>query len=201
MWHECVTLEGRFIILKPLSLEHAPALLEHFDLEMVQYLSNAPTEPTLEAMQTYIGSLLSAKDRVNWAIFDRASGKMAGRTGYVRINTKYRSLETTTWIFTPFQGGYANLESKYLLIRHAFEQLKAVRVQFRADARNSRSCKAIEKLGATFEGILRKDQIYPNGVIRNTAVYSTIDNEWPEVKRGLEARLYAAGISDAKTKS
>lgn len=190
MWHESVTLEGRFIKLEPLGLKHAPALLEHFDAEMVQYLSNAPQEATLEAMQNYIRSLLSAKDRVNWAIFDKASGQVAGRTGYVRVNPEYRSLETTTWIFTPFQGGYANAESKYLLLCHAFEQLKAIRVQFRADARNSRSCKAIEKLGATFEGILRKDQIYPNGVIRNTAVYSIIDDEWPRVKKGLEARLY-----------
>lgn len=190
MWHESVTLEGRFIRLEPLGLEHAPALLEHFDAEMVQYLSNAPREATLEAMQNYIRSLLTARDRVNWAIFDKASGQMAGRTGYVRVNPDYRSLETTTWIFTPFQGGYANAESKYLLLCRAFEQLKAIRVQFRADARNSRSCKAIEKLGATFEGILRKDQIYPNGVIRNTAVYSIVDDEWPQVKRGLETRLY-----------
>lgn len=190
MWHESVILEGRFIKLEPLSLEHAPALLKHFDAEMVQYLSNAPQEATLEAMQNYVRSLLSAKDRVNWAIFDKASGQMAGRTGYVRVNPEYRSLETTTWIFTPFQGGYANIESKYLLLCHAFEKLKAIRVQFRADARNSRSCKAIEKLGATFEGILRKDQIYPNGTIRNTAVYSIIDDEWPQVKKGLEARLY-----------
>jgi RimJ/RimL family protein N-acetyltransferase len=183
-------MEGRFINLEPLGLEHAPALLEYFDVEMVQYLSNAPREATLEAMQNYIRSLLSAKDRVNWAIFDKASGQMAGRTGYVRVNPEYRSLETTTWIFTPFQGGYANTESKYLLLCRAFEQLKAIRVQFRADARNSRSCKAIEKLGATFEGVLRKDQIYPSGLIRNTAVYSIIDDEWPQVKKGLEARLY-----------
>jgi len=194
MWHESVTLEGHFISLEPLSLGHAPAMLEHFDVELVKHLSNAPREPTLEAMQAYIRSLLSAKDRVNWAIFDQASGKMTGRTGYVRINPEYRSLETTTWIFTPFQGGYANPESKYLLIRHAFEQLKAIRVQFRADARNSRSCKAIEKLGAAFEGVLRKDQIYPNGLIRNTAVYSIIDEEWPQVKRGLEARLYTTRV-------
>lgn len=190
MWHDCPILEGLYIRLEPLRLEHAPALLEHYDADMVQYLSNAPREATLEAMQSYIRSLLSAKDRVNWVIIDRASGRMAGRTGYVRINPEYRGLETTTWIFTPFQGGYANPESKFLLLRRAFEELKAIRVQFRADARNTRSCKAIEKLGATFEGILRKDQIYPNGIIRNTAVYSIIDEEWPQVKKGLEARLY-----------
>jgi RimJ/RimL family protein N-acetyltransferase len=193
MWHQSVTLEGRFIILTPLALEHAPAMLEHFEAEMVQYLSNAPREPTLKSMQDYIHSLLAAPDRVNWAILDKASCKMAGRTGYVRVNPDYRSLETSTWIFTPFQRGYANAESKYLLIRRAFEQLGAIRVQFRADARNSRSRKAIEKLGASFEGILRKDQIYPNGVIRNTAVYSIIDDEWPAVKSGLQARLYTTG--------
>jgi RimJ/RimL family protein N-acetyltransferase len=190
MWHESVTLEGRYIRLEPLNLGHAPAMLEHFDAEMVQYLSNAPREATLEAMQNYIRTLLAAKDRVNWAIINKTSGQMAGRTGYVRVNPEYRSLETTTWIFTPFQGGYANTESKYLLLRRAFENLGAIRVQFRADARNVRSCKAIEKLGATFEGILRKDQIYPSGLIRNTAVYSIIDDEWPQVKQALEARLY-----------
>lgn len=191
MWHDSVSLEGRYIRLEPLGLEHAPALLEHFDAEMVRYLSNAPRESTLEAMQNYIRTLLAAKDRVNWAIVDKASGQMAGRTGYVRVNPEYRSLETTTWIFTPFQGGYANPESKYLLLRRAFEDLQAIRVQFRADARNTRSCKAIERLGATFEGILRKDQIYPDGTIRSTAVYSIIDDEWPQVKKGLESRLYA----------
>jgi RimJ/RimL family protein N-acetyltransferase len=190
MWHESVTLEGRYIRLEPLNLGHAPAMLEHFDAEMVQYLSNAPRESTLEAMQNYIRTLLAARDRVNWAIVDKTSGQMAGRTGYVRVNPEYRSLETTTWIFSPFQGGYANTESKYLLLRRAFENLGAIRVQFRADARNVRSCKAIEKLGATFEGILRKDQIYPSGLIRNTAVYSIIDDEWPQVKQALEARLY-----------
>jgi len=190
MWHDNPILQGRYIRLEPLGLEHAPALLEHYEPEMVQYLSNAPRESTLEAMQNYIRALLSAKDRVNWAIIDLASGQMAGRTGYVRVNPEYRSLETTTWIFTPFQGGYANPESKYLLLRRAFEDLGAIRVQFRADARNTRSCKAIEKLGATFEGILRKDQIYPNGVIRDTAVYSIITDEWPRVKKALEARLY-----------
>ncbi|MDT7919006.1 MAG: GNAT family N-acetyltransferase [Meiothermus sp.] len=190
MWHESVTLEGRHIRLEPLNLGHAPAMLEHFDAEMVQYLSNAPREATLEAMQNYIRTLLAAKDRVNWAIIDKTSGQMAGRTGYVRVNPEYRSLETTTWIFSPFQGGYANTESKYLLLRRAFENLGAIRVQFRADARNVRSCKAVEKLGATFEGILRKDQIYPSGLIRNTAVYSIIDDEWPQVKQALEARLY-----------
>lgn len=190
MWHQSVTLEGRFIRLQPLSLEHAPLMLEHFDLEMVQYMSHAPKAKTLEAMRVYIGYLLQAKDRVNWAILDKASGALAGRTGYVRVNPEYRNLETSTWIFPPFQGGYANLESKYLLLGHAFETLQAVRVQFRADARNARSCKAVEKLGATFEGILRKDQIYPSGLVRNTAVYSVLDDEWPMVRAGLEQRLY-----------
>ncbi|WP_027882173.1 GNAT family N-acetyltransferase [Meiothermus rufus] len=193
MWHQSIPLEGRYVRLVPLGLEHAPALLEHFDPQMVQYLSNAPQKATLEAMEAYIRSLLMAPDRVNWAILDKASGQMAGRTGYVRVNPAYRSVETTTWIFTPFQGGYANPESKYLLLRHAFETLKAIRVQFRADARNQRSRRAIEKLGATLEGILRKDQIYPNGIIRDTAVYAIIDEEWPQVKKQLEARLYAHG--------
>jgi RimJ/RimL family protein N-acetyltransferase len=193
MWHDAVLLEGRFFRLEPLTLAHAETLLPHYDAEMVQYMSHAPKEPTLAAMEAYIQYLLSARDRVNWAILDRSNGEMVGRTGYVRVNPEYRHLETTTWIFTPFQGGKANPESKYLLLRHAFERLGAIRVQFRADANNLRSCRAIEKLGAVREGTLRKDQIYPSGVVRSTAIFSVLDEEWPGVKAGLEARLYAEG--------
>lgn len=190
MWHEPVTLEGRYVRLEPLTLAHAEAMLPHFDPEMVRYMSHAPKEATLGAMQGYIKYLLSARDRVNWAVVDEASGAMAGRTGYVRVNPEYRNVETTTWIFTPFQGGKANPESKYLLMQHAFETLGAIRVQFRADADNARSCRAIEKLGAVREGTLRKDQIYPGGATRSTAVFSVLDDEWPGVKAGLESRLY-----------
>lgn len=193
MWHDAIPLEGRFFRLEPLTLAHAEALLPHYDAEMVQYMSHAPKEPTLTAMEAYIQYLLTARDRVNWAILDQSSGEMVGRTGYVRVNPEYRHLETTTWIFTPFQGGKANPESKYLLLRHAFERLGAIRVQFRADANNLRSCRAIEKLGAVREGTLRKDQIYPSGAVRSTAIFSVLDDEWPGVKAGLEARLYAEG--------
>lgn len=190
MWHQSVTLNGRFVQLRPLALSDAPAMLEHFDAEMVQYMSHSPREATLEAMQTYIRYLLGSPDRVNWGIFEHSSGKMAGRTGFVRVNPEYRSVETTTWIFPPFQGGKANPESKLLLIQHAFETLGAIRVQFRADARNARSCRAVEKLGAKLEGVLRKDQIYPSGLVRDTAVFSIIDEEWGAVKVMLEERLY-----------
>ncbi|MBF6592985.1 MAG: GNAT family N-acetyltransferase [Thermaceae bacterium] len=190
MWHHPISLEGRYVRLEPLTLAHAEPMLAHFDAEMVQYMSHAPQEPTLAAMQGYIHYLLAAPDRVNWAILDKDTGQMAGRTGYVRVNPEYRYLETTTWIFTEFQGGQANPESKYLLIRHAFETLGAIRVQFRADANNTRSCRAIEKLGAVREGTLRKDQIYPSGIVRSTAVFSILDEEWAGVKKRLEARLY-----------
>jgi N-acetyltransferase len=188
-WFKSSVLEGQYLSLHPLTLEHASAMVAHFDADMVQYLSYAPKEPSLAAMQQYIHSLLSAADRVNWAILD-AEGQLLGRTGYVRVNPEYRHIETTTWVFNAFQGGKTNAESKYLLLKHGFETLKAIRAQFRADANNLRSCRAIEKLGAVKEGIQRQDQIYPNGVIRSTAVYSILDSEWPQVKTQLEARLY-----------
>ncbi|RDI96307.1 N-acetyltransferase [Meiothermus sp. QL-1] len=190
MWHESIPLEGRFVRLIPLGLEHAAAMLEHFDPEALRYMALTPREATLAAMEEYIRSLLAAPDRVNWAILDRASNRIAGRTGYVRVNPAHRSVEITTWIFTPFQGSHVNPESKYLLLEHAFETLGAIRVQLRADARNLRSRRAIEKLGATLEGILRKDQIYPTGEVRDTAVYSIVDEEWPRVRARLRARLY-----------
>ena len=82
-----------------------------------------------------------------------------------------------------------NTEAKYLLLRHAFEDLGAVRVQLKTDERNGRSRRAIERLGARFEGVLRNYQTCWDGFVRNTAMYAVTDADWPAVKSGLEARL------------
>jgi len=94
-----------------------------------------------------------------------------------------------------------NPESKYLLLRHAFETLGAVRVQLKTDRRNVHSQRAIEKLGARKEGILRKHMILPNGYVRDSVIYSIIDEEWPAVKAALEARIAVGSDSEAELNS
>jgi ribosomal-protein-alanine N-acetyltransferase len=120
----------------------------------------------------------------------RDTGEPVGCSAYLEIRPAHRGLEIgRTWIARRFQGTQVNPESKYLLLRHAFETLGAVRVQFKTDLNNAHSQRAIEKLGSRREGVLRKFQIRTNGYIRDTVVYSVLAEEWPEVKAALEARL------------
>jgi RimJ/RimL family protein N-acetyltransferase len=94
-----------------------------------------------------------------------------------------------TWYGPDFQRTAVNTECKYLLLRHAFEELGCIRVQLKTDSRNERSQKAIERIGAVKEGVLRNHMILPNKHIRHSVFYSIIDAEWPGVKRRLEAML------------
>ena len=125
-----------------------------------------------------------------FAIVHRGSGKGVGSTRYLDIRRSDRGLEIGwTWIGTDYQRTVINTECKYLLLRHAFEDLGAVRVQMKTDLRNVRSQRAIERLGAVREGVLRKHIVLWDGFIRDTVYYSVIHEEWPEVKRRLEGLL------------
>jgi RimJ/RimL family protein N-acetyltransferase len=128
--------------------------------------------------------------QIPFAIIERASGKAIGSTRYMDIRRNDRGLEIGwTWIGTVFQRTAMNTECKYLLLRHAFEDLGAVRVQLKTDLRNARSQRAIERLGAVREGVLRKHMVQWDGFIRDTVYYSVIESEWPGVKRRLEGLL------------
>jgi RimJ/RimL family protein N-acetyltransferase len=119
-----------------------------------------------------------------------ATGEPVGVSGYLEIRPEHRGIEVgRTWIGKANQGTRVNPESKHLLLRHAFETLGAIRVQLKTDLRNVQSQRAVEKLGAVREGVLRRYQIRSNGVIRDTVVYSILSEEWPEVRARLEARL------------
>jgi len=96
-----------------------------------------------------------------------------------------------TWYAPAFQRTGVNTESKYLLLGHAFEDLGCLRVQFRTDVRNLRSQKAIERLGAASEGVLRDHMILPDGTVRSSVIYSILKDEWPAVKANLEVKLNA----------
>jgi RimJ/RimL family protein N-acetyltransferase len=127
---------------------------------------------------------------VPFVIIHLASGHVAGTTRYLDIRRGDRALEIGhTWLAGEFQRTAVNTEAKYLLLRHAFEGLGAVRVQLKTDERNERSRRAIERLGARFEGILRNYQTRWDRFVRNTAMYALTDADWPGIKARLEARL------------
>lgn len=119
-----------------------------------------------------------------------ASGHAAGATRYLNIMPNDRGLEVGgTWYGLDFQRTAVNTECKYLLLTHAFESLGCIRVQIKTDSLNLRSQKAIERIGAVKEGVLRNHMILPNGRIRHSVYYSILDSEWANVKKRLEEML------------
>jgi RimJ/RimL family protein N-acetyltransferase len=118
------------------------------------------------------------------------SGRVAGATRYLNIVPEFRGLEIGgTWYGLGFQRTAVNTECKYLLLQYAFETLSCIRVQFKTDSRNVRSQRAIERIGAKHEGILRNHMILPDGRFRDSVYYSILDNEWPGVKDNLAKKL------------
>ena len=190
MWAFPERFEGRHVRLEPLALAHLPAFLRHYDPEVYRLLSRAPVAPTEEALRAHLEGLLGEPGRVNWAIL--FGKEVAGRISVIAPEPEHAKLELGTMLFKPFWGSPANKEAKYLLLRHAFEVLRAERVQFKVDLRNERSQRALEALGAVREGVLRKNRRLPDGAFRDDVVYSVLKEEWPGVKARLEARLYGA---------
>lgn len=126
-------------------------------------------------------------------ILDRANARIIGTTRFLEIHPADRKLEIgVTWMARAYWGSGANMECKFLLLQYCFEVLHAHRVQFRAKADNQRSRRALEKIGASFEGVHRKDKIEPGGTPRNTAFYSIVDDEWVAIKATLADRLAQA---------
>ena len=125
-----------------------------------------------------------------FSIIDRASGKAIGMTTYMNIDSGNRRVEIgSTWYRQSVQRSPFNTECKLLLLQHAFEQLDCIAVEFRTHYINTQSRRAIERLGAKPDGILRSHMILANGTIRDTAVYSIIQSEWPTVKANLRWQL------------
>ena len=132
-----------------------------------------------------------------FAVVLRRNGKVIGITAYLWIVAKHKRAEVgTTWYSPEFQGTAVNPECKYLLLKHAFEDWGAVRVQLSTDVNNLHSQRAILKLGARFEGKLRNHGIRPDGSVRDAMLYSIVVGEWPEVRSGLLARIQSAESPD-----
>jgi RimJ/RimL family protein N-acetyltransferase len=192
-WVSPVTLQGKHVRLEPMTEAHVPGLTEigvgQTFWDFMLY-GNIQTETD---MRNWVLDILSRAEKgtdLPFVAIHLASGRVAGATRYLNIMPKDRGLEIGgTWYGTDFQRTPVNTECKYLLLTHAFETLKCIRVQLKTDKRNERSQKAIERLGAKKEGILRNHMILPDGRYRDSVFYSILDTEWADVKRNLEARL------------
>ena len=189
-WLEPVTLEGKFIRLEPLNPPlHAPSMFEGFDVQSTDFLSRGQSIQSVEDLQQHLEDINTLPNRINWAIRVLEPDQIAGRISFSEVKQTDGWLEIGTMLTSAFFGGPCNPEGKLLLMTRAFEHLGASRVQFKVDSRNERSQAAMQKLGATREGVLRKYQRRPDGFLRDSVMFSVLADEWPEVKRNLEIRL------------
>jgi len=191
-----VILSGKIVRLEPLAEGHVPDLAEvGLEESIWHYMRYGPMR-TRADLHTWVLDLLrlqQAGTDLPFAVIYQVSGKAIGATRYMDIQPENLSLEIGgTWYGLAYQRTAVNTESKYLLLRHAFELLGCNRVQLKTDSRNERSQKAIERLGATREGILREHMILPDGTARSSVYYSILAAEWPRVKQRLEELLEAA---------
>jgi N-acetyltransferase len=188
-----VTLIGHWVRLEPLSEMHVPDLaIVGLEDEIWRYMryGAVKTEDDLRAWVLAMLRLEQIGDDLPFAVVWAETGRAIGCTRYLNIHRSDRNLEIGgTWYGLAYQRTAVNTECKYLLLQHAFETLGCVRVNFKADSRNERSLRAIERLGAVKEGVLRKHMILDGGYVRDSVIYSIIDDEWPAVKHRLEERL------------
>ena len=189
-----VTLDGRHVRLVPLQPDHAAAFWEVAKDSLEEIFRWIPYRmETLEDFQRVVEKAFAEQARgesVVFATVERVTGKVIGSTRFMNIDHANSRIEIgSTWIAPPWQRTAANTEAKYLMLRHAFETWRCVRVELKTDALNQKSRNAILRLGAKEEGTLRKHLLTWTGRMRDTVYFSILDTEWPGVKSRLEAKL------------
>lgn len=190
---EPITLVGKVIRLEPLSEEHVSDLaIAGQNVQIWQYMlyRNVSSE---EDMHRWVNDILSRQAKgtdLPFAVIYQETNRGIGATRFLNIRSEHSGVEIGgTWYGVDYQRTAVNTECKYLMMIHAFEIWQCIRVQFKTDSRNVRSQRALERIGAKYEGTLRKHLITPTGSIRDSIFYSIIDSEWPEVKKNLEYLL------------
>jgi len=190
-----VVLEGRHVRLEPLSIGHHDALCEvGLNDELWRWIPK-PVQ-SREDMLNYIRLALQWQTdgtALPFVTMERSSDRVVGSTRYMNIDQPNRKVEIgSTWIGKPWQRTVVNTEAKYLMLCHAFEKLDCIRVELKTDALNEQSRNAILRIGAKHEGIFRNHIVCASGRLRDSAWYSIIDSEWPQVKATLEEKLQRA---------
>jgi RimJ/RimL family protein N-acetyltransferase len=187
-------LEGDLVVLEPLAPEHEQGLYKAaLDMDWSWMFVDAPR--TRESFHAYFEAALenaAAGVEVPFATLDAVTRQPIGSTRFLALRPEHRGLEIGwTWLTRSRWSGGANVEAKLLQLSHAFERNRCMRVEFKTDARNERSRRALEALPARFEGVFRKHMLVGDACdrLRDSAYYSITDDEWPEVKANLERRL------------
>ncbi|AXB48830.1 GNAT family N-acetyltransferase [Amycolatopsis albispora] len=189
-WTRRPTLVGKHVRLEPLTTDHAAGLHEAGSDPVVWTWLSLHRPETVAATEAMIAEVLTDPDRLAFAQVDVRTGAVAGTTSYYGIVPKHRILSIGhTWIGRPWQRTALNTEAKLLLLQHAFEELDANRVAWETDINNVQSQRAIERLGAKKEGVLRGHRVRKDGSVRDTVLYSVTKPEWPFVRDSLAARL------------
>ena len=193
-----VVLTGHHVRLEPLSYDHAADLrIAGSDPGVWQFMPCGSFREEAGIDELIAEALTQAATgvQVPFAIIHVDSGVAIGSTRYLEIRRKDRALEIGwTWIAPAHQRTAVNTECKLLLLEHAFETLGAVRVQFKTDARNQGSQRAIARISARQEGVLRKSLIMSDGFIRDTVYFSIVRREWPQTKHRLQDMLKAGDV-------
>jgi RimJ/RimL family protein N-acetyltransferase len=187
-----ITLQTEQVILQPLSEQHLPALLKAGQPQQIWqwvFENYCLNEQTLWAWYQS-SAQFDAHQQLVFATFDKARETLVGTTRLFRLDTQNNSLEIGhTFIHPDWQRSYINTHAKYLMLKYAFETLGIARVSFVTHEKNTLSRNAISRLGATFEGIIRKVRLLPNGEYRNSAQFSITDDDWPTIKQTLETMM------------
>lgn len=193
---EFITLENEVVKLKPLELSDTQGLLEAGSYPEI-WSHTSTTIEKREDVNSFVENALKAKNEKTefpFVIVDKQSGDIIGSTRFMDIDDKHQRLEIGyTWLTPAYWRTAINTNCKYLLLRYSFEHLHLQRVQIKTDHDNIRSQKAIERIGATKEGILRNHMIRKDGTTRHTVIYSITIEEWPQVKMHLERLLVQLG--------
>src|ERR671921_627507 len=196
MWKNLASvLEGEIVRLEPLERRHEERLFEAAQDQRIWRWMPYDASGSSEDFHAWLEDALaaaSAGTEVAFATVDAATGEPVGSTRYLALRPVHRGLEIGwTWLAPARWQTGANVEAKLLMLEHAFERLGCLRVEFKTDSRNERSRAALAALPAQFEGIFRKHMLVRGGERRDSAYYSIIDDEWPEVRDNLRLRLDA----------
>ncbi|MFL5468545.1 MAG: GNAT family N-acetyltransferase [Gemmatimonadaceae bacterium] len=189
---EPVVLEGSFVRLEPMALSHHSALSE-VGLDPEIWRLTVARVRTPDEMRDYMDSALRLQrdgTSLPFVTIERSSGRVVGSTRFGNYDRTNRRIEIGwTWIARPWQRTAINTDAKYLMLTHAFETLRCVRVELKTDVLNSPSRNAMLRIGAKEEGVLRKHTLMWTGRYRDSIYYSILDEEWPDVKANLESLL------------
>ena len=192
MWPSTVRLVGNYAALELLDQKHEQDLRESVEDGQLYELWYT-TVPNADGVRLEIERRLALREvgsMFPFAVIEQSSTKAVGMTTYMNIDALNKRVEIgSTWYRKAIQRTPINTECKLLLMTHAFEELSCIAVEFRTHVMNQKSRQSIERLGAKLDGILRSHSILENGTVRDTAVYSVIESEWPAVKVNLQHKL------------